>query len=166
MKVWQFIADGLPRFVAYGDPEAFWNRRWEWSGSRINLWLQSLPEMPEVSTLWLPQGEFKNFKCRQIVRARLRQIADWAGGHPKWLLSPQMAGRRRPRPVVRIGPDGSVTAYASLLDAANRTGLGREAVVHRLLSGADGWHEYDANPIAGLSDSSNVAEMSGAASAG
>jgi hypothetical protein len=146
-RAYEWIDDqDLPVYVSYGPYEAPWRPLWERrhvDGSRIALWLRSLPRPPEESTKWLPVSTPLRWReAKDVARARVRQIAEWAGSWPNlppWYFGEHHwtppAPRHAARPVMRISSDGTIARFRSIRAAARGVGVDWMAIAWRVCTG-------------------------------
>lgn len=134
----------LPRFVGAGTGAQPWRIRWDRRAldfSPLGRWFQELGSIgaePVEDWTWLSPEWVHNREALRLARARNRQIIEWAGVMPTWLLS----GRRwplrsNPTPCVRWLPDGSRERYRSTYEAAKAAGVSWRGIGYYLSTGCN-----------------------------
>lgn len=144
-RIFEWVCDELPRFVAYGKGDSPWLTHWERrhrADNRLNRWLCGLDDPPELSWRWLPNTSIRIVTARGLYTRRLSQIHRWCGGTPEWLLN--HVGRRC-RPCMRRRGTETVL-YDSARQAARREAVRDVTILERLTTGridSDGWEWFD-----------------------
>jgi hypothetical protein len=133
------------RYIGFGAGERPWLPLWEnreVDGSPLGAWLRDLDAsglQPVEDHTWLPAAGMTAREARAMAAARVRQIIQWAGGWPNWLLDCRGA---QPWPTaVCCYRDGELVAtYPSIRAAARAAGIWPRAMQERLASGCE---DYD-----------------------
>jgi hypothetical protein len=133
MRIYQ-LADraepNLPRWIGWG---ADWHRLWERRDSLpgpLGEWFRSLSEPPvECPDGILRTDSLDALEARIYAMLRIRQLTDWCGHHPDFLINPPIGGKPEGKHAVeRVCPDGRADRFASIKQAEQETGHCRDAV--------------------------------------
>ena len=138
----------MPRYIlcAHREREAPWRTVWKYRerlGSRLALWFKQLESrgLRPIERVFIGGVVgLEDGVAPRLCRARIEHLREH-GGADLNTLRPLPPRRGNPRPVVRIRPDGTMSAYKSAWQAAKAVGITTAALSTALWEGAE-WFDF------------------------